>query len=134
MFLQNVSFRSRDNNFYGTDYKTGENLKFLTQVYHAYFRLNRPNSIERFFGLLEHENNLKTLFLSYVFDFKGFLEENFPIMKKQWNLSEYIHNLLSLLNAAESKTLKPDIFVYFCKKLLIFSELASSTKIFSKNI
>ena len=34
----NVSFRSRDNIFYGTNYKTGENLKFLTQVYNAKFR------------------------------------------------------------------------------------------------
>ena len=36
-----------------------------------------PNSVQKFFGLLEHENDLKTLFCSYTFDLKGFGRE-FP--------------------------------------------------------
>ena len=36
-----------------------------------------PNSVQKFYGLLEHENDLKTLFLSYNFDFKAFGRE-FP--------------------------------------------------------
>ena len=40
-----------------------------------------PNSVQKFFGLLEHENDLKTIFLSYNFDFKGFGRE-FPNYKE----------------------------------------------------
>ena len=36
-----------------------------------------PNSVQKFFGLLEHENDLKTFFLSNNFYFKGFGKE-FP--------------------------------------------------------
>ena len=38
---------------------------------------NRPNSVKKFLGLLDYENDLKTLFLSYIFDFKAFGRE-FP--------------------------------------------------------
>ena len=41
---------------------------------------------------------------------------------------------LHLFKKGKPETLKPDIFVYFCKKQLIFKELASSTKNLSKNI
>ena len=47
-----------------------------------------PNSVQKFFGLLEHENDLKTIFLSYNFDFKGFGRE-FP------NYKEDITNLVT---------------------------------------
>ena len=40
----------------------------LLAIYHL-------NSVQRFFGLFEHKNDLKTL--SYIFDFKGFGRE-FP--------------------------------------------------------
>ena len=48
-----------------------------------------------FFGFLEHENHLKTLFLSYTFDFKGFGRE-FPNYEEAQK-SHRIHNLLTYL-------------------------------------
>ena len=48
-----------------------------------------------FFGLLEHENDLKTFFF-HIFLILKALEENFRIMKKHRNLSEYITYLVGM--------------------------------------
>ena len=50
-----------------------------------------------------------TLKLFHIFLILKALEENFPIMKKHRNLSEYI-TYLKLLNAVESKTVESESF------------------------
>ena len=56
-----------------------------------------------------------TLKLFHIFLILKALEENFPIMKKHRNLSEYI-TYLKLLNAVESKTVESESFKtwYLC--------------------
>ena len=57
-----------------------------------WLKFTMPNSVQKFFGVLEHENDLKTLFLSYIFYFKGFGRE-FPNYEEAQK-SPWIHNLV----------------------------------------
>ena len=69
-----------------------------------WLKFTMPNSVQKFFVLLEHENDLKTFFLSYIFDFKGFGRE-FPNYEEAQK-SQWIDNLLSYLMLRKAKLRK----------------------------